>query len=145
MLVLRCWSFWQEMSNFYFSLENYPKWGPLDDFSHFLAGRNPTALLVFYMFITSSPLTRIIQTHRIVVFVYTDTFLPFLYILSANSIFSSYPAWSCCCSCCYHHQWCWCYFCLLFVLSFILIVILNMCVGYLHPCRSLHKFEGVPS
>ena len=32
--------------------------------------------LIFYLFIISSPLTRIIQPHKIVVFVYTDTFWP---------------------------------------------------------------------
>ena len=37
MIVSMRWSFWQEMSNFYFSIENYPKGGPLDDFfPHFL-------------------------------------------------------------------------------------------------------------
>ena len=35
-IVSMRWSFWSEMSNFYFFLENDPKEGPLDDFSIFL-------------------------------------------------------------------------------------------------------------
>ena len=56
------------MSNFYLSLENDPKGGPLDDFSH---------------------LTRIIQPHKIVIFIYTDTFWAHSCITSANSTFCS--------------------------------------------------------
>ena len=37
-------------------------------FSQFRAGWNSTILLVFYIFITSSPLTRIFQPHKIVLF-----------------------------------------------------------------------------
>ena len=55
----------------------------------FLAWWNPTMLFIFYLFISSYPLTRIIQPHRIVVFIYTDTFWPHSCILSANSIFKS--------------------------------------------------------
>ena len=47
MIVLKCWSFWQEMSNFYFSLKKDPKGGPLDDFFKFFAALDPTIFLVF--------------------------------------------------------------------------------------------------
>ena len=59
------------------------------NFSHFLAWWNPTMLFIFYFFISSFPLTRIIQPHRTVVFIYTDTFWPRSCISSANSIFKS--------------------------------------------------------
>ena len=76
-------------------------------FSHFLAWWNPSILLVFYLSITSPPLTRIIQPDNIVLFVYTDIFLPCSCIMSANLIFSSYPA-----------------FCLLFVMLALFMVLM---------------------
>ena len=35
MIVSTCWSFWQEISNFYFPLEKDRKAAPLKDFSYF--------------------------------------------------------------------------------------------------------------
>ena len=67
-------------------------------FPHFHARRKHTTLPVFYLLITSSPLTRIMQPLKIVSFVYIDTSWPCPCITSANSIFSSVPA--CCCYCC---------------------------------------------
>ena len=69
---------------FYFSLEINPKGGPLDDFSHFLCGWNPTIFLVFYLFMTSTPLTRIIQPHRIVM--YRHILAPFINYVSQSNI-----------------------------------------------------------
>ena len=75
MIGLTCWSFWQEIGTSYFPLENAPKGGPLEDFFTF-------SLFFFYLFITSPPLTRIIQPHKFV-FVYTDTLGPPSCITSA--------------------------------------------------------------
>ena len=49
------------MSDFYFSLENDPKGGPLDDFLL-------DETLKFGSFFTCSHLTRIIQLHKIVIY-----------------------------------------------------------------------------
>ena len=49
-IVLMRWSFWQEMSDIYFSLENDQKGVPLDDFFHFLAAKNFTILLLICFF-----------------------------------------------------------------------------------------------
>ena len=42
MIVSMRWSFWQEMSDFYFSLENDPKGGPLDDIFTLFMLEKPT-------------------------------------------------------------------------------------------------------
>ena len=103
MIVLMHWLLWQEMSNFYFSLENDPKGGPLDNFFPFFAGWNPSFLPIFYLFQNVSRLTSIIQTHKLVMFINTDTFWPSSCITSAYLTFRSYLAYCCCCFSCYHY------------------------------------------
>ena len=58
-------------------------------FPHFLTRRPPKILLLFYLFITSSPLTRFIHPTEKVVFLYTNTFWPCSCITSTKSIFWS--------------------------------------------------------
>ena len=58
------------MSDFYFSLKNDPKGGPLDISFHILAAQNPPFLPVF------SPLTRIIQPRNVDIFGFTDKIWP---------------------------------------------------------------------
>ena len=58
------------MSNSFFSLENNPKRGPYDDIFYFVAGLNHPVLLLIHLFITSSPMTKIIQPHKIEVFAF---------------------------------------------------------------------------
>ena len=79
------------------------------------------SLFFFYFFITSPPLTWIIQPHKIV-FVYTDTFGPSSCITSAILIIRSVKACFCCCFCCHHYWWHWCCFIFFFFLSFILTI-----------------------
>ena len=52
----------------------------------FFAGWNPTVLLVFHLFIIFLHLTRIIQSHKIVTFIYTDTLAPFMYFVSQYTV-----------------------------------------------------------
>ena len=61
---------------FLFSLENDPKGGPLDDFLN-------KFLLVFYLFITFSHLTRIIQPH---IYIHRHILAPFMYYVSQFNI-----------------------------------------------------------
>ena len=63
------------MSDFYPSLENDPKGGPLDIFFHFHCIKSYN-FASFCLLITSSPLARIIQHHEIYIFVYTDILGP---------------------------------------------------------------------
>ena len=66
------------------------KWSKGGTIGWFFAGWNSTILLIFYLFLTFSHLTRIIQPHKIFIFIYSGTFWPHLCITSANLTFSLY-------------------------------------------------------
>ena len=90
MIVLMHWSFWQKMSNFYFSLEYDPKGGPLDNFSIFLQYKTHN-FAIFPSFIIPFPLDRIILFNRHIFHIVGRSC-----ITSSISTFSSYPACYCC-------------------------------------------------
>ena len=53
MIVSMCWLYWQKMNDFYFSIENDPKGGPLDDLfsiSCFLKLYNFSSFTLSYLF-----------------------------------------------------------------------------------------------
>ena len=109
------------------------KWSKGGTIGWFFAEWNPTILIVFYLFIIFSLLTRINQPQKIFIFIYTDTFWPHSRITSANITYSYYLV--CCVAVCVVINGCWYCFCLLLVFSFILIVLVS---------RVLIKCSSIP-
>ena len=80
------------MSHFYFSLVNDPKGVPLDVFFSFSHLMNPYNFALFFkLFLTSSPLTTIIEALEIVVFVYRHILDQFMYFISIFNIQEQLP------------------------------------------------------
>ena len=101
--------------------------GWLFSFSCCIKPYNFASFMLFYFCFSAFPLIRIIQLHKIDIFLYTDTLWPRSCITSSLSIFSSDPACYCCLLC-YHYFCCWCCFCLFSVFSSIFIVFIYVCV-----------------